>query len=265
MSGDYSLPRAKVNHAIKSFMNQTIPDLLAYRGIEQEKIHRAVSESTCWTFAGGWDDLPVKGSHICKLDAHDKIDNILNEDHFFVSHSLGSRIVIDTLSQTVDIVEDLAPTSDVAQKLFHTLQHKEMNLFMLSNQLPLLQIGQKKPDITENIEAYCTAAEKKYAQRIFQKLNLVAFSDPNDILSYPVPPYYADYHIDSRLCPNIINVNLNVTHNKKLFGVNFANPAEAHSGYLEDDRIIAMIADGLSREKSHPLVKEKCRWIETIK
>ena len=263
-SGEYSFQRAEMNQMIKAFVNKTIPDLLAYRGTGQKKINNAVAEASCWIFAGGWSDLPDEGRHICNIKNKEMVDNILKEQHFFVTHSLGSRIVIDTISQTVNVSENLAPKSDIARHLFETLKKKNINVFMLSNQLPLLQIGRDAPEIVGQSEQYCTADKKDYDKRIFEKLNLVAFSDPNDILSYPIPPNYADKHLDSRLCPNIINVNLNITHNKDVFGLNFANPAEAHSGYLEDDRVVGLIADGLSSSNTHPLVKEKCRWIETI-
>ena len=264
VSGEYSFKRAELNHLIKEFVNKTIPDLLAYRGISQVKINRSVSEATCWTFAGGWKDLPESGQHFCNISQNQTIDKILDEQHFYVTHSLGSRIVIDTISDTVDLSSNLANESQITKNVFNALKQKEMNVFMLSNQLPLLQIGQADPEIINSVAQYCPINAEKKQERIFKKLNLVAFSDPNDILSYPIPPNYADHKIDSRLCPNIINVNLNITPAKEALGLSFANPIAAHSGYLEDDRVIALIADGLSREASNPLIKEKCRWIETI-
>ena len=117
-----------------------------------------------------------------------------------------------------------------------------------------MQLGLDKPKITGEFNAYCVPNGRKYESRVFKKLNLIAFSDPNDILSYPIPPNYAERYLDSRLCSNIINVDINVSEVKNVFGVEFANPGTAHSGYKSDDRVIGIVADGISRNQGNELV-----------
>ncbi len=65
------------------------------------------------------------------------------------------------------------------------------------------------------------------------QLNVIAFSDPNDILSYPVQDDFARNTLDSRLCAQLVNVSLNVAQEKDLLGaVTLGRPLGAHSGYL---------------------------------
>jgi len=91
----------------------------------------------------------------------------------------------------------------------------------------------------------------------------VAFSDPNDLLSYAIPHNFNEKYLDSRLCIKVTNVNINVAKIFDAFGMGkFANPMEAHLGYTKDDRVIAMIAKGIGNKQVAPLVKEKCEWTE---
>ena len=94
-------------------------------------------------------------------------------------------------------------------------------------------------------------------------MNIIAFSDPNDILSYPVPLDFTTNSIDSRICPAVTNVSLNIAAQKSLFdAASFANPLTAHSGYMEDDRVIDLIANGISKKKITPLIEKRCKWLE---
>ena len=262
-SGEYSFKRAGVNNTIKTFFNETIPDLMVYRGNSKEKINSSVAQAVCWTFSGGWDSLPKEGQHFCDATNQDFSENIINDDYFFVTHSLGSQITVDTIAYSTDLSARLGDQNEKAEKFFKALQDKEFQVYMLSNQLPLLQLGLNDPEILGEENAYCTPEGDKYQKRIFDKINLIAFSDPNDILSYPIPPNYGEKHIDSRLCADIINVNINVAHVQNAFGLDFANPLDAHGEYWEDERVIALIKDGVSRNTSPSIITDKCNWVET--
>ena len=133
---------------------------------------------------------------------------------------------------------------------------------MLSNQLPLLQLGRPPPEVTNQFSEYCTAKGDKREGRVFSRTRLVAFSDPNDILSWSVPPGYEDEYLDSRMCPVLTNVIINVAEVKNLFGIEYAPPGEAHRNYDDDERVIKIIAHGISQENSDPMIKERCEWLE---
>lgn len=261
-SVEQSFRRTTINNMLKEFFNARVPDALLYLGAPRRPIFAAVRQTTCWATAGDWDDLPASGRHACDILNPGRARHLYEGDYAFVTHSLGSRIAIDALQQQVDL-GNVSP-GPLAEELRGVLQNKEISIFMLANQLPLLQLGQPPAKVTGQIDAYCRPGAELYAQRHLQSLRIHAFSDPNDILSYSVPPKFADNFLDSRMCPRITNVMLNVANPISLFGVDFANPAEAHGGYDNDDRVIAMIAHGLGGDSQAQIIKDRCTWTETI-
>jgi hypothetical protein len=144
-----------------------------------------------------------------------------------------------------------------------TLQKKHVQIFMLSNQLPMLQLDRELPEVAAQKADYCHSNGSKYSSRMFSETSIIAFSDPNDLLSYAIPHDFTEKYLDSRLCINVTNVNINVAKVVDAFGLGkFANPMEAHVGYTKDDRVVALIAEGIGSAQTAPLVKEKCQWTE---
>ena len=264
-ANNQGLIRADMNGSLKGFLNATVPDLLIYNGNGYQRITSSVTQSVCWMLANDWKALPEKGAHQCEEWPHSKFTNLVLDDHYFVTHSLGSRITIDTIQNfaglnTDDRVE--AGSRDI-RKL---VRDKEFTVFMMANQLPLLQMGRDVPEITGSYDDYCQEGGPKTKSRVMSKMNIIAFSDPNDILSYPVPMDFMATKIDSRICPSITNVSLNVAKEKNLFDtVSFANPLTAHSGYMDDSRVIDLIANGIGHSAISSLIADRCAWRETTK
>lgn len=257
------LERSGINKKMKGFLNSTVPDLLIYMGNGHDKITTAVRESVCWMFTHNWQDLPADdGAYICQTQDNDVFANIARDDFFFITHSLGSRITIDTIqSFATENKNSMSPA--MHEKIRAAVADKKFTVYMMANQLPLLQLGRAAPVVTDKIPAYCPDNAPRSAERVLKELDIIAFSDPNDILSYPVPDNFAREHIDSRICPQITNISLNVAPLRNIFGTtSFADPLTAHNGYLEDDRVIGILTDGVSRGKMSPLVAEKCQWQE---
>ncbi len=81
-------------------------------------------------------------------------------------------------------------------------------------------------------------------------LSIVAFSDPNDVLSYAIPVGYENEYMDSRLCPEVVNVSVNVVDAINLFGIGeFVNPMAA---YENDERVIGLMVGGQGTTKQIP-------------
>ena len=267
-SGEYSYKRAEVNDMLKKFGNDTGPDPIIYLGDTRTHILRAFSQSFCWMGKDGWEQLPNDSRVACKTT--DSFSENTNQDDFiFVSHSLGSRITIDGLQRLASVLEnpekystanyDVTPPTRMRQ----LLQQKKIQIFMLSNQLPMLQLGRELPEVSKQKADYCLATGSHYSSRLFNETSIVAFSDPNDLLSYAIPHNFNEQYLDSRLCINITNININVAKVIDAFGMGkFANPMDAHLGYTKDDRVVAMIAKGIGNKQVAPLVKEKCEWTE---
>ena len=112
-------------------------------------------------------------------------------------------------------------------------------------------------------DQYCGPEAPRANSRFLQQLNMVAFTDPNDILSYPVPPGWAREYLDSRLCTNVRNVTINIAHVRRLPVLGeFADPLVAHTGYNSDPRVAELIVRGIGHEDASALVRERCQWIE---
>lgn len=263
-SGEYAFRRADINRDLKSFVNAQLPDTLLYLGNAQLDIQLAVAQALCWMFTRDYDELPKQTDEACHF--RDRAPaNFARNSYVFVSHSLGSRILTDALQTVATTIPQSAQgegMSNMEHQWQELLQPQVLTLFMLSNQLPLLQLGRAAPEVTGQNAAYCTPGGARYGQRIFSGTDIIAFSDPNDILSWAVPPDYANTGMDSRICPDLVNVIINVAEVKKVLGVEFASPGEAHRGYDNDSRVVKLMTHGLGGAGTDPMVQERCAWME---
>jgi len=257
----HSRHRAPLNQAGKTFINDRLVDPLVYVGVGRKKILNAVRQGICWSYSTDWNDFP-QDSVSCRLDEARFGSRLALDRFFFVTHSLGSRIVLDALETSAEeLYAQLDQPAGQAPFLLK-LQDQVITLFMLANQLPLLQAGFPPVPVTGQIAAYCRPDSPLYARRIVAQTRVIAFSDPNDLLSYPVPDDFVQYGIDSRLCPTVVNVSLNVAHVTRVGATEaFANPQTAHGLYNDDARVIGMLAGGLGRPESSPEIAERCNWL----
>ena len=149
------------------------------------------------------------------------------DDFVIISHSLGSRAVIDAMQRLTNLPVSADPK---LKRIADDFQNRDIQVFMLSNQLPLLEAGREGQQVTGGSPP--VRARPTKPGRFFDKTELIAFSDPNDLMSYPVPDKFADRYIESRLCPSVTNVTINVVDVNSLMGLgDVANPLSAHLGY----------------------------------
>lgn len=263
-SGEYSFRRTELNELMKKFSNDTGPDPIIYLGESRKDILLAFTQSFCWMTYGNWDELPSSSETSCELP---DISAIINDQYAFVSHSLGSRITIDGVEKiTSSLGKDVDGNISLYQQNIRSeLQKKTIPIYMMSNQLPMLQLGRKLPEISNQKDSYCDSSGNHYSDRMLTQTPIIAFSDPNDILSYAIPHGFVEKYLDSRLCIDVTNVNINVAFVYDIFGLGqLANPMDAHIGYDTDDRVVALIAKGIGNENTNKMVTERCSWVETI-
>ncbi|MCK9396715.1 MAG: hypothetical protein M0Q44_14130 [Methylobacter sp.] len=258
-SGEYSFRRAEVNNMMKVFSNDTGPDPIIYLGESRNDILVSFGQSFCWMTKSNWNDLPDDKVQACSFNDDSAAKNILVDQYAFVSHSLGSRIIVDGMQRIASLVDQRDADFSAA------LKNKEIPIYMMSNQLPMLQLGEKLPAVSNQKDAYCRENGEKYSQRMLAKTPIIAFSDPNDLLSYAIPHGFVEKYLDSRLCTEVTNININVATIFDAFGLGkLANPIDAHVGYDTDDRVVALIAKGIGNKNTARIVTDRCRWIETI-
>jgi len=275
VSGQVTFRRATMNRALKKFSNDAIADPLLYLGENQEPIRISVGQSLCWMVSHGWDDFPSDTHKPCTIKSitPEFLINVEKDDYIFISHSLGSRITMDALqrlSRVLNAATQSPAEQELAQKLFPEFekfrlgfQNRHIKIFMLSNQLPLLQLGRPRPDVLNQHKDYCLPGGNRYAQRFVNETHIIAFSDPNDILSYNIPFGFKKNYIDSRVCARISNISINIAYVNDLLGFSeVANPMEAHVGYDHDERVIALMAHGLGKDAMAPIISKRCEWME---
>lgn len=258
-SGEYSFRRAEVNDLMKKFSNDTGPDPIIYLGESREDILVSFAQAFCWMIKNDWDGLPDGVSQSCSFNDDNLSKNLADDQYAFVSHSLGSRITIDGLQRIATLIDQRD------EDFRETLKHKTIPIYMMSNQLPMLQLGRKMPDVSNQKASYCRPGGENYENRMLASTPIIAFSDPNDLLSYAIPSGFVDKYLDSRLCSDVTNININVA--KIINAFNFgkvANPLDAHIGYDTDDRVIALIAKGIGNSATSKKIKDRCTWVETI-
>lgn len=263
MAKENTYKRAAFNNVVKGFMNDTVPDPLIYLTDEHNYILNATKQSTCWMLGKSWEQLKDGDKTLCKVPPYKQIKGLSEDNIIFVTHSLGSRIFIDSilsLAEDVALAEKANPQS---RYYIDQLKNQELTVFMLANQLPFLQIGRKVPKVHGQMESYCKVDGKNYKNRIFKRLNIVAFSDPNDILSYTIPQSFADNYLDSRICPYVTNVNLNIIEPVSAFGISAVNPLAAHTNYDNDERVLEIITQGTQDDANEAIASGKCYFYET--
>ena len=257
----YVLRRAGVNQAMRTFVNDVAPDPLAYSGQKREPILVSVTQSICWVVSRSWSELPeLTEGQYCGFGLPGLGSRVDLDDFVIISHSLGSRAVIDALQRLTNLPLNADPE---AKRIAAAFRQRDLQIFMLSNQLPLLEAGREGQQVVNQIDAYCGPNPSKPG-RFFGKTELIAFSDPNDLMSYPIPDQFADKLIDSRLCPSVTNVTINVVSVNSLLGLgDVANPLSAHLGYAADERVGGLMAQGAGHPNVAPVVADRCTFRAT--
>ncbi|MDD5268153.1 MAG: hypothetical protein PHO08_13655 [Methylococcales bacterium] len=271
-SGEYDFRRARINGLLKKFSNDTGPDPIIYLGESRVPILAAYAQSFCWMVTRNWEDLPDSGKQACLGLDDSSADRIARDNYVIISHSLGSRIVMDGTQRIASMLAtpekhfSSKQKMTVSTKAIQALQNKRIPFFMLSNQLPMLQLGRELPEVAGQEASYCEPNGANYNKRMLREADVIAFSDPNDLLSYGIPPGFSEKYIDSRLCAKITNVNINIAKVMDAFGLaDLANPMQAHVGYDQDDRVVAMIARGIGNPGASPLINKRCEFVKEVK
>jgi hypothetical protein len=261
-SAVYSHRRASLNNVFKHFVNDVAPDPLVYTGTGRERIQATIGQTLCWALSADWQGLPDE-QQLCAPDNPAFASRLDVDEFVFITHSLGSRITTDGLQRLARVVETEGVKRPEVRRVTQSFQGRDVKIFMLANQLPLLQSGLEPVSVQGEVEAYCRPSGANFTNRLFQETELIAFSDPNDLLSYPIPEAFVRDHVDSRLCPRQVNVTINIARVTSVLGFgDFANPLAAHVDYDDDERVIGLITGGIGQPETATVVKERCTWLE---
>jgi hypothetical protein len=257
-----------VPHVIKEYtLDLALSDAVLYVGTYGAKIERGMAEVLCRLTSKKTYD----SKEICDWKSADSRQ--LKSRFIFMTHSIGSRIVYDTLL-------DLSGTpsrggTSAFSKAYREAAHPSIDqvvantkvIYMFANQLPLLGLGNVPvtlrsgdgpvpllpamilnnaestnskavapldPPLCGTIPIACFAnLRSQFAgaeATAAGPLDIVAFSDPNDLLTYGIPPWYV--RDVGTLSLHITNVTMqNAGHWLGLFEM----PTSAHENYMLKD------------------------------
>jgi hypothetical protein len=223
-SGECKPKRAWANGYVKDrLLNDCLSDAVIYEGASRNAIRDAMIES------------------ISRI-----LESNPNGDHTLavVAESLGSKILFDALSS---MLESRQPrTREMGQQAARPLGL----VFMAGNQLPIL--GLSEQDIERRPDSRSAAAPDAL-QRFLElrrrqaplraepvaRLAVVAFTDPNDLLSYRLlPARYA--------APDVAVADALVSIDTTWLGL-IENPVSAHMDYLANPGVAELIACGFPK------------------
>lgn len=246
---DNQIPRAYINGQIKTkVINDGLSDAVLFLGGYQRVMRRGVMIGLC-----AFLDGDLKGD-ICAPGA--KSDAPIA----FISESLGSYMLLDAIRH-FNATQKQRETSAAGFEMISRLRV----VYMFANQIPLLELSELESaapgapvsrraisartrlsaflDLVRGAHARARIAARPAAP--LPPLQFVAFTDPNDLLSYRVRD--SDFPGgDQAFAPpaNVLSPNATAWFDL------FADPLTAHNGYQDNARVVDLVvcgSDGCAR------------------
>jgi hypothetical protein len=210
--------RASLNGYVKdNLLNDCLLDAVIYQG----ESHVAIRDAMVRTIAQVLENDPDSEAPLV-----------------VVAESLGSKMLFDALSA---MLESWQPqTRTLGQQAARRLGL----LFMAGNQLPILGLAEQRAIATQDmrvpdaLQRFLDLRRRQPNRRAetVQRLAVVAFTDPNDLLSYRLLP--ARY-----TAPDVAVADVLVSNDGTWLGL-IENPVTAHLDYLANPDVGTMIACG---------------------
>lgn len=176
-----------------------------------------------------------------------------NDRIVLVASSLGSKMTFDTVEQwrSANTEEFAGRTTDI---------------IMLANQVPLLNLGSREikdgriVEPTNSLRSFLIRSQRRKAQKIREqkaagesttaiitnRIHVIAATDPNDMLSFPLrdrdipdPEFVDGRRID------VVGVNI-YSHNAWSIPWLFENPLPAHTGYEDNGWLMDRLVRGFN-------------------
>lgn len=235
--GHPSWPEQAVATAgVKDFFRTHISDVVIYAGTYRKVIRTAVEKALCILVGG----TPDGSGRNCSGDDGDSLTVL-------ITHSLGGYILADAIADLDAAHPALSANAAGQDAAAKTIAGTNL-VFMIANQLALLDTttlrgwGQSSAD-ADGLAQDMNAGVLRTVRRHWREhnrhkedgLQIVAITDPNDILSYLVPKSAIDAGSDTV----VANIYTNTTAN--IAGV-AANSVSAHVNYLSERKVADIIA-----------------------
>lgn len=241
--------RAGLNGDVKStLLDGALSDVVYYVSPEGGRtLRETVREALLIILAGG-----TKGA--TDDETYQRIAQRDNVALFEMSESLGSKILRDTLS----LMASGDATDSARQPVLLRALGRHRALFMAANQIPILSAGTSEVAALFNggtagqpssrsamVELHGFAALVRAGRLLSRRpdaevpLKLVAFSDPNDLFTYALRPYFAN---DPSELLELIDVTVS---NDWTYVGKIENPWTAHTSYWQTRDVMRIVKCGI--------------------
>jgi hypothetical protein len=245
--------RASLNNTLKTqLMNDCLADAVVYSGVNGDAIRTQMQQVVCASLGGKWT-----AGKPC-----DFAGSPLPRPLAIVTESLGSKFLFDAVRA---IWANASEGSDQQAALAERLATIDV-VYLLANQLPILDTAGTVPGTTQGrlpltapaadgtsapsslgeFLGILKQARSKVSRTSVPPPTVVAFTDPNDLLSY-------------RLLPNMVGtptatlINVMVSNDVTYFNW-LEDPLTAHCGYAWNPNVISLVALGYQAGRPIPSV-----------
>lgn len=240
---DFPYKRSKLNSVLKSrLLDDCLADAMVYAGPARQEIMNQVAGAI--TYAAG---IRARDKSMHGLLRQGEIEET---PLFIISESLGSKILFDTLSDMITKKQERL----VSQSMARVTQ-----IYMTANQIPVLSlaapVGAAKAREAETtgigtdslnvlLQQLKTKAAVQPKLRNIRsllpagKMQVVAFSDPNDLLSYGL------HESGFEETANYKIIDVFVSNAPTWFGL-IENPLSAHQTYRDNKAVNTIIVCGI--------------------
>jgi hypothetical protein len=245
----------------KSFIRDKFTDVILETGAYRRAVLRPTVQKALCVFIGGTpgDLAPITGG-APRVDCQGGDDAIQT---VIVTHSLGGYMLMDAIDDELKSAapEDATPSGEpaAASTAAAKLLRSTYFVYMMANQLALLDLstldhypyqpgaasshvelmmrtfGNADPDMAPHrpSEAAPLAGQEAAVRQI------VAFSDPNDMLSYLVSPE------DLGPAQHVRFTNVYMANGEFQIPGVYSDPLTAHVGYFENPRVLDLFVCGM--------------------
>jgi hypothetical protein len=223
--GSFPYHRASLNGMLKTKVNDCLSDAVVYAGQNGDPIRAAMKLAFCREIGGA----PAAGPS-CDLTGA-----ALDRPIALITESLGSKILLDAAQA---VYEEAADARAAMTQRFASVQM----IYLMANQIPLLDMANPVlphgSSLGHMIGMMNQARSGLPPDRLATMAapTVVAFTDPNDVLSYRLVSTMLDVS-RARL------INVIASNETTWFGL-LEWPDSAHCGYAGNPAVIGLIARG---------------------
>lgn len=229
--------RVKLNAIIKDrLVSDCFADALIYQGASRFEIRRQMAIALAHATASSTDTALRSTDDSRKATDLANIASASAEGPLAViTDSLGSKVLFDALDELVDKAAGPARSAGIRTRERIGL------VFMRANQLPLLALAEPAEGTSDPIKSLSKEVSPVRGAARFQR-TVVAFSDPNDLLSYPL----LGSAYQGPAWSNVKFADVLVSNARSWLGI-IENPLSAHTAYAQNPDVARLILHGSDR------------------